>query len=69
MNKPKTQAELLKIIEEQEKQIKMLKHAMNNMDKMIKHLAILSDRNKGNIRKTGDNLKMLQDKVKVLANQ
>jgi len=70
MNKPKTQADLLKIIENQEKDIKKLKQAVARLETQLRQTVLVVRRNKetnrrltGNVGNIEKNLQRLNVKL------
>ncbi len=64
MDKPKNQQDLLRIITEQDTQIRSLKNAMMRMEQKLQKLAMAVERNQGVTRRLNENTHVLTDHVR-----
>ena len=60
MQTPKTQKELLQIIEEQEIQIRGLKQAMMRMEQRVRQLAVIAERTQGSQLRLNEQMRTVQ---------
>ena len=64
MKTPKNQAELLQIIEEQEKQLRTLKQAIIRLEQVVRNVSTISNRNQGNYLRLSERMRTIDSNIR-----